>query len=57
MTPQQLIERLSAYLPQLVAALPVALIVASVVAVLNLATGRTLQDCGADGVDLGRHGR
>ena len=43
MTPQQLIERLSAYLPQLVAALPVALIVALVVAVLNLATGRTLQ--------------
>jgi small-conductance mechanosensitive channel len=43
MTPQQLIERLSAYLPQLVAALPVALIVALVIAVLNLATGRTLR--------------
>jgi len=43
MTPHQLIERLSAYLPQLVAALPVVLIVVVVITVLNLATGRTLR--------------
>ncbi len=43
MTPQQLIERFASYLPQLVAALPVVLIVVVVITLLNLATGRTLR--------------
>lgn len=43
MTPQLLIERLLSYIPHLVAALPVALIVILVTVLLNMVTGRTLR--------------
>lgn len=43
MTPQQLTERLVAHVPQLIAALPVALAVVLVTFLVNLVTGRALR--------------
>ncbi|GAB1488116.1 mechanosensitive ion channel [Opitutaceae bacterium] len=43
MTPQQLIEQITAYVPQLLAALPVALLVVLITIFLNLLIGRTLR--------------